>query len=242
MNQVLSDAVAVKAAVTLAPVTSKGAEGRVTCPMKFVAAAKEGIYLQSTAEKPGPLVELFKTREPLIATFCTQDSRQVFRTEIVLRKPDYWLTETSAIETWLIPFPKDVQEIDERQSVRHRLQDSGGLHGELFEMSAAGIIRPAIGSNVWDISQGGASFLCTVSSKFLAAPHGIRLQTVLTCGARKTFLKCRLIHARKMTSKTMRLGVGFEAAGSQGQTPEAINQLQQVIADLDNRRQKRAAG
>ncbi len=240
MIETLSAAVAQKSPVTLAPANHKAAE-KIACTMKFIAATPEGIYLQSTAAQVDPLPRLLKDREPLLATFCSQDARHVFKTTLAARKLDFWLTESMAIEAWLIPTPAEVQQIDERRFPRYQLQDSGGIHGQVFE-SAYAPGMAALGSNVWDIGLGGASFVCPVSGKFLSAQNGVRLTTVLTTGAKKTILGCKLIHARKMTSKTMRLGVSFDPAGSEGQSTETTARLHAIITDLCNRRQKRIAG
>jgi len=154
----------------------------------------------------------------------------VFETVMLVRDKHYWLNERVAFEALLIELPQDVTMPELRGCRRYRVGDTkGGVYGKIFRRESGQ--AKEIQATLWDISVGGASFVCPLDKGLQTIQRSELLVVVIHFRGQKIMLPAKLAHTRSLSSKTLRLGLQFEFTNSSSATHQL--ELNKACLQLD---------
>jgi hypothetical protein len=207
-----------KAIATKLPVTLTGKlDGKAfEIAAKFIAEsaddANPGIWLQPTtpsAVASKMYARLAAEKIPLSATFCDAGTKVVFDTVVAQHNKHYWLNDRVVFEALLIDTPSDLSTPESRSARRYRISDAqGGVYGKLFRREGAG--TKEIQATLWDLSTGGASFVCPMDKQLQSTAANELFIAMVHFRGKKLTLPARFTHARAFSSRTLRLGMRFD--------------------------------
>lgn len=227
----LDNAIAAKSQLTLIPLN---VESRATEMAKLLSVDDDGIWVQPAKPNGVTVRKLIDEQVQLLGQFFDRDARYSFLTRILRRKQDYWLTDTVAIEAWLLEPPGTVDTLQERILPRFRVtENKKALHAKVTILQAPAPIRTgdAPGAMV-DLSVGGIGIVCPSQLAILrSAPRTILYQAGIQFGIQKIMLKGYMVQARPVSAQSMRIGIEF--LPSSEQAPTAIADLEALLTKLD---------
>jgi hypothetical protein len=202
----LDQAVASRAVVTLAT-----RDGGTVVAGRFLSrsAAPEGIWVQPGRSDAGKLEALAGDKAGVVGAFLTDKARFVFGATLLKRDKHHWVTDSVCVDAVLLSVPDDLSRQEFRGNRRHRISDdSGGVYAKLFRTGADGKPEEIPGS-LWDLSCGGASFVCPMG-RSLGDLSARALVVQLFVRGKKILVAVRQAHAKQFSTKTVRLGLRFD--------------------------------
>lgn len=231
-------AVSAHAALTLTP-----ADGCSSAPAKFLSASADppGIWVQITATPAAAASaatdQLATDNTPVTASFVHDGARFLFDTTVARRDKHHWLTDTLYVDALLLVFPDEVTSPEHRRARRHRISDSvGGIHATLYRAGDNG--EPAeVPGVLWDLSAGGASFVCPTAKAANELPAKKPLVVALNFRGRRILLLAYRTHARQLSGRSARLGLRFDF--SRPTSAPSQTALLRACAELDQQAQPR---
>ena len=199
-------------------------------PCRFLAAAQEqdGLWAQPI-EMPALLLnELIGGGKAIQVSFNHERQRYVFPTVVLGRNKHYWLTEQVMVEAVLLRTPVQVAVEDRRAHPRLLVPDGSSIFAQLTRPSGK-LGVATIQVKPWDVSAGGAGFVCPYDQNLMAMSRGQRLGVLLCFRSKKIVADATLCFSKTLTGRVVKIGVQFDP---QSMTDESTANLNELIADL----------
>jgi hypothetical protein len=231
--ELLNAAVTAKAAITV--VNSDRADKPVTG--QFIALAKPeepGMIWARPAVKDAEITSGWaKIQSHVSVRFAVKQISAGAEAIIVKQIRDYWLTDTLPISAILLQEPTRVW-LEQRESSRFQPRnDGGGIRATLARRmeSDTKVIGPEAHATLWDISLGGAGFICPFNRSLLETGAKRAFDVTVHFAGRQAVLPglCTFVRAQ---GNLLRIGIKFDSSTA---ASASIVLLNQVIAELEKR-------
>lgn len=233
--ELLNAAVAAKAAITVInpdrPGTSVGGQ--------FVAHAKPGepgvIWARPSVKDAEATKSWAAIQSRVSIRFTINQINAGAEACIVKQIRDYWLTDTLPITAFLLQEPSRIW-LEQREHPRYQLRnDGGGIRATLARAIPARrdtkFIGPEAQATLWDISLGGAGFICPFNRALTQTPANEPFDVTLHYAGRQAILPGHCAYVRAQ-GNLVRIGVKFDAAAA---ASASMLLLSQVITELEKR-------
>ena len=158
--------------------------------------------------------------------------RRFFRTQAVRRKKHYWVDEAMVVDAVLLAPPTEIAVEERRAHLRFSVPDGSSISAQLICPSA---IFP-LQARPWDLSEGGAAFLCPREQVLLGMSCGERMAFVISFQGRKVAGAAVLRFSKVLSSHAVRIGVQFDPASMDAISQENLKFLLDDLARLERLR------
>lgn len=211
--------------------TREGREGSITVldcpgrewPIRFLAAPaqEDGIWAQPVEPRWNEINDAIARGSEVEGAVAIDRARHAFRTTLARRDRHLWLNEAIMVDAFLLRMPTEIR-IDERRAhPRFLVPDGSTVFAQLTRATKG---RPTVEVRPWDLSAGGACFVCPSDQKLAKLRRGEVLKVLIHYRGKTIAGPAEVCFSRAITGRVVKVGVRFK--------PEAIDQ-----ASRDNLRE-----
>jgi hypothetical protein len=197
-------------------------------PVRFLAydSDRDGIWVEPLDESRRPLDGLIAQATPIQAAIGIDHNRYAFSTRIERREMHYWLTDSMMLEAVLLGGPIELFVADRRAHPRFLVPDNSGTVAQLkLRMSISPLrVKP------WDISAGGASFLCSRDPAALKLKPDEVISFTLNHRGGAIAGKAKVRFTRLLSDRVLKLGTQFIANSLDEASQKGLNLF---LADME---------
>lgn len=237
-RKTLDDAIARNAGAVLSLPTADGPCHRKS---RLLAAAEEGVWLESRAEDIDLLNELI-AREMLVGVaFKTATHKGIFTTIPLRIESSYSLSGQVKLEAALLQFPKDLSVVQRRANFRVRIPHDESVSMRLWPIPEYAILRdrpPAsqeVRCRIVDLSINGMAFL---SEQELF--EGQRLRVLIKYRHIEVLVDGRVKNVSSHAGDLIRAGARFEKLHNDLEGRQALSSLTAIVGLLQRILAKRS--
>jgi c-di-GMP-binding flagellar brake protein YcgR len=184
-----------------------------------------GIWVEPLGDSQAPLDSVIARGLPVEVALCQNHARHAFRTTIVRRNKHFWLSETMMFNALLLKGPVQLFPAERRANPRYQVPDGSHI---LAQIQCPGSFTPLL-VRPWDLSAGGASFLCPRESTVTALKPDDVLQLKITHRAQHIAAKASVRFTRFLTDRIIKTGVRFDPDSID---PSSAHHLRCFLTDL----------
>jgi hypothetical protein len=181
---------------------------------------------------------MIEARTPVEAGITVDGARLMFPTRILDRNNRLWVNGTVKVEGILFEWPAHLEEVQRRGAPRLTLPPTSGISVKLFRAAGStgtpGVYKDGadLNAELWDLSRGGACFLCPYTKSITDITPEEPLAVGLNYYGTRIILEARLAYRRTL-SGAVRMGVRF--VQSANDTPGSHEALLRVVQELEGR-------
>jgi c-di-GMP-binding flagellar brake protein YcgR len=178
-----------------------------------------GIWVEPLGDSQAPLDSVIARGLPVEVALCQNHARHAFRTTIVRRNKHFWLSETMMFNALLLKGPVQLFPAERRANPRYQVPDGSHI---LAEIHCPGSFTP-VRVRPWDLSAGGASFLCPRESTVTALKPGDTLKLKITHRNQSISAEGPVRFTRFLTDRIIKTGLHFDPASLDGSSQHNLH-------------------
>ena len=184
------------------------------------------------------LIKMIEARTLVEAGITVDGARLAFATRILDRNNRLWVNGTVKVEGILFEWPQQLEEVQRRGAPRLTLPPTSGISVKLFRAAGStntpGVYKDGadLNAELWDLSRGGACFLCPYTKSITDITPEEPLAVGLNYHGTRVLLEARLAYRRTL-SGAVRMGVRFVRSATE--PPGSQEALSRVVQELEGR-------